>query len=134
MGVLHGSAVARHRDDLTVSCAPNGRVRIAADGTLGLAAARRLWDAFNDSLDTGARAVLVDLSAVDDVDARALHTLLGIVDQAHSVALEFRLSAAVERLLALAGVRHHLLGGSALGGPRAGCPPGRRRRRLRCRG
>jgi anti-anti-sigma regulatory factor len=126
--VLHDCAATRHRDDFTVSCAPGGPVRIAVGGTLGPVASRRLWEAFNDSLDAGARAVLVDLGAVDDVDARVLHTLLGIVDQAHSVALEFRLSAAVERLLELGGVRH-LLGRSALGGSLTGCVPGRRRRR-----
>jgi ABC-type transporter Mla MlaB component len=128
MGVLHGSSAARHRDHFTVSSAPHGRVQIAVAGTLGPATALRLWDAFNGSLDAGARAVLVDLSAVDAVDAHVLHTLLGIVDQAHSVALEFRLGAAVERLLALGGVRHHLLGCATLGGPVTGCAPGRRRR------
>ncbi len=112
MGALHGSA-AHQRDRFTVTAVAGGRFRFAVAGTLSLAAARQLEDEFNEALDDGADAVLVDLSAVAAVEARALHALLRMVDQAHSVRLDFRISAPVLRLLEAAGVKEHLLSASS---------------------
>ena len=131
MGALHGSAAAGHRRNFTVTSAPDARVRIAVVGMLDLAVARRLEDAFNTALDEPAASVLVDLGAVTLIDARVLHTLLRVVDQSYSPRLEFRISAAVEHLLELAGVRHLLVAGRdglRLAQPR---PSGRRLSRLR---
>ncbi|HZL54552.1 MAG TPA: STAS domain-containing protein [Solirubrobacteraceae bacterium] len=127
MGVLHRYAGARHSDQLTVSAARGGRVRIAASGTLGLGEARRVEDAFNHELDEGAAAVLVDLRAVILADSCVVHTLVRMVDQGHSVTLEFRLSAAVQRLLEASGVSHHVI--AEPGGPSLHRPQRRRRSR-----
>jgi anti-anti-sigma regulatory factor len=122
MGALHGSAATDHRGNVTVTSAPDAHVRIAVIGMLDLAVARRLEDAFNGALDDPAASVLVDLSAVALIDARALHTLLRIVDQAYSPRQEFQISAAVEHLLALAGVRQLVVrrDGLSLAQPRPG--------------
>lgn len=126
MGALHRSAAADHRGNFTVTSAPDARVRIAVVGMLDTTLARQLEDAFNNALDGPATSVRVDLSAVTLIDARVLHTLLRVVDQAYSARLEFRISAAVEHLLDLAGVRQLLMAGSdglSLAQPR----PSRRR-------
>ena len=131
MGALNRSAAAHYRGNFTVTSAPDARVRIAVAGMLNLAIARGLEDAFNNALDGPAAAILVDLSAVTVIDARVLHTLLRVVDQAYSARLEFRISAAVEHLLDLAGVRHRLTPGPdglSLAQPR---PSGRRPSGLR---
>jgi anti-anti-sigma regulatory factor len=99
---------------------------IAVGGTLNLALARQLEDAFHAALDGCAAVVLVDLSTVAVIDARVLHTLLRMVDQAYSARLQFRISAAVEHLLDLGGVRHHLMAGPG-GGSLAEARPSRRR-------
>ena len=109
MGVLNRNAGARHSDQLTVRLARGGFVRIAASGTLGFVEACRLEDALNHELDKGATALLVDLSAVIVADSCVVHTLLRMVDQGHPVTLEFRLSAAVKRLLEASGVSHHVI-------------------------
>ena len=113
MGALHSSAAARHRDNFTVTSATDAGVRIAVAGALTLALAGQVEGAFNTALDSRPAAVLVDLSAVTVVDARVLQTLLRIVDQAYSPRLEFRISAAVQQMLDVAGVKAHLLAGSS---------------------
>lgn len=113
MGALRDSAAGDHRGNFTVTSAPDARVRIAVVGMLDLVVARQLEDAFNNALDDPAAAVLVDLSAVTLIDARVLHTLLRIVDQAYSARLEFQISAAVAHMLDLAGVRQLLVAGPA---------------------
>jgi anti-anti-sigma regulatory factor len=126
MGALHRSTAARHPTGLTVTPATPARVDIAVGGTLNLALAHQLEDAFHAALDSPAAAILVDLSAVTVIDARAFSTLLRIVDQAYSARLQFRISAAVESLLELAGVKQHLTAeseGLSLAQPR----PSRRR-------
>jgi anti-anti-sigma regulatory factor len=127
MGVLHRNAGACPSDQLRVNIARGGVVRIAAAGTLGFAEACRLEDALNHELDEGATALLVDLNAVVVADACVVHTLLRMVDQGHAVTLEFRLSAAVKRLLEARGVSHHVI--TEPGGPSLHRPQRRRRSR-----
>jgi anti-anti-sigma regulatory factor len=125
MGVLHRHRSSGHRDQRGLSSGRGAAgVRVAASGALGVDGACRLEDAFNHALDEGAAAVLVDMSAVIASDSAIVHTLLRMVDQGHCVPLEFRLSAAVERLLASTGVSHHLVA-------EPGGPSRRRRRRGR---
>jgi len=131
MGVLHRSAAAHHRAGLAVTSVTDDRVRIAVGGTLNLALADQLEDAFHDALDGPAAVILIDLSAVAVIDARVLHTLLRMVDQAFSARLRFQISAAVEHLLELGGVRHRLMAGS--GGSRLAEVRESRRRSSRLR-
>jgi hypothetical protein len=133
MGVLHRRRCATDRDHFAKS-SPRGSgvVRLSAGASLGTSEAHGLEDAFNRTLDGAAAAVLVDLGAVHAAEPLVVHTLLRMVDQGHCVSLEFRLSAALERLLAASGVSHHLI--AEPGGPwHRARPRGPRSRRRQLR-
>lgn len=100
--------LAQAMESVGVVCDRESGVRISAVGRLASADCRELEDVVYGWLDRRPAVVLVDLSAATFGDVSAIHTLLRIVDQAHSTRIEFSLSPSIERQLEQFGVRHHL--------------------------
>jgi anti-anti-sigma factor len=116
MGVQHGFAKAHsHGEHFRIASAGDVRApaRVEAEGELDRGRCRQLEDAFYAALDRRPAAILVDVGAVTVIESDGLYALLRMVDQCHGVELEFRLSTPVERLLDVAGDKHHLPGAAA---------------------
>ncbi|WP_116048227.1 STAS domain-containing protein [Amycolatopsis palatopharyngis] len=91
--------------------AGDGEWRVAVAGELDLLTSPRLREALTTVVDDGQPGALVaDLSGVTFFDSSALNTLLQVQRHAQEreVAMSVVASAAVERVITLAGVDEHL--------------------------
>lgn len=99
--------------DFSLSVSTAGTVvSVAVAGEVDLAEADRVWEELSPLI-TPSSTMLVDTSEVVFLDSSGLRSLLRLADWAEAVGAQFRLaavSAPVQRVLELAGVRHVFAG------------------------